>query len=153
MLTWTGCCPGCETPQLDGLAAINKSSQDKYHQSQCPVPEPCPDCEACPNGALFSYCDGGACVGADLSKQKLSSCTEASQCKLRWGTACWEHCGGSPYCGDLTAIRKDAEKSFQELTCGPNEPPPPPCVPSYPENAIAECHEGHCQAVLLEGSD
>ncbi len=132
------------------LVAINKSSQDEYHKSQCPDPEPCPDCEACPNGALFAFCNSGKCIGADISTQKLSSCSHHSECKLRWGSACWEGCGGNEFCGDLTAIRVDAELNLQEHVCGPNEPPPPPCVPSYPENAIADCLDGHCAAVILE---
>ena len=148
-MAWPGCCEGCFEPEIDDLVPINRSQAEAFFDDQCPNPEPCPDCIGCPNGNLFAYCDNGTCRGADLRVLELSECAGPSQCTLRAGTDCCEDCGEiNATCGVLVAINKQQQSSLSELVCENEFMDCPPCVPSYPDEAFADCVAGRCQVVM-----
>jgi len=136
-------------PQLDELVAVPLDELDAFHESQCPDPVPCPDCISCTNGEIFAYCDMGSCRGAHLDDLGLRNCAGDDDCQLRWGTACYEPCGGTPDCGGLTAVSVDGLTTLVGLVCDPDAPPPPPCVPAYPSDAIALCNAGTCEVAYI----
>ncbi len=149
MMAWPGCCEGCMEPELDDLVPINKSQADAYHLDQCPEAQPCPQCIGCPNGNLFAYCDNGTCRGADLRVHELSKCDGPTECSLRAGSDCCENCGeiGS-ICGGLVAINQQQQGELTKLVCEDGIAACPPCVPLYPDEAFADCIDGHCQVVI-----
>ncbi|HZO12435.1 MAG TPA: hypothetical protein VFB62_04230 [Polyangiaceae bacterium] len=147
-LAWPGCCAGCNTPTLADLVPVAFEHLTEFQRQQCPAPEPCPGCVGCPNGELFAYCDSGQCTGTSLSQAGLTECMRTAECKLRWGSSCYEECGGPTECGTLTAINIEAEGRLAQMVCDPDMPPPPPCVPTYPDNARAECVKGRCMAIV-----
>jgi hypothetical protein len=42
------------------------------------------------------------------------------------------------------------EKTLIDLVCDPDAPPPPPCVPTYPADAMASCNAGRCEVVYVD---
>jgi len=149
-MAWPGCCEGCNQPELNHLVPIHKSMAAAFHEDQCPDPQPCPQCVGCPNGNLFAYCDAGTCRGVDLRQDELSECEGPSDCRLRSGTECCENCGGpfDPYCGGLVAINHWLQPELSLLVCEEEGWDCPPCVPTYPDEAFADCIDGHCQVIV-----
>jgi hypothetical protein len=147
-MAWPGCCEGCFKPELDDLVPINKSQAEAFFDDQCPNPEGCPQCAGCPNGNLFAFCDGGTCRGADLRVHELSQCDDPSECQLRGGTDCCEECGAiSASCGVLVAINPQLQSALADLVCA-DDAACPPCMPLYPDDAFADCIDGHCQVIV-----
>jgi hypothetical protein len=149
-LTYPGCCPTCGTPAPDDLVAVALDELDAFHQAQCPSPEPCPDCISCTNGEIFAYCDAGSCQGGHVDDFDLRSCTDDGDCRLRWGADCYEPCGGIAECDGLTAMNVNAGSTLADLVCDPDAPPPPPCQPTYPDNAVALCNAGTCEVTFVD---
>jgi len=149
VLAWPGCCSGCTKPELDDLVAIHRDQGGAFFDAECPNPQGCPLCEACPNGNLFAFCDDGTCRGADLRQHPASECSVASDCVLRAGTGCCETCDSIDIsCGGLVAIHKDKRDQLTSLVCEQNNAACPPCAPNYPANAFADCNNGRCEVVI-----
>ena len=72
-------------------------------------------------------------------------------CVLRAGAGCCEACG-SPSDGSWgwVALRGDAVDDLQSLLCA-EDSACPECAPEEPEGLFAECLEGECRVVVLEG--
>jgi hypothetical protein len=141
VLTYPGCCEPCHQ-QLSTLKPINKAQLKAFRDAECTQKNPiCDACLPTPNPNLFAYCDAGQCIGADLSKHPLNSCTSAKDCRLRAGTGCCE-CGGQ----GVTAIPINAEQKLTALVCAPNTACAE-CAPTFPANVHADCVAGKCVAV------
>lgn len=149
------CCGPCGDPSLDDFDAVNVAAVGDHAAAVCPDPggTPCPGCAAGHDPNLFAYCDvaAGRCVGADLPETELASCETWEDCTLRAGAGCCEACG-SPSDGSWgwVAIRGDAVDDLQSLLCA-EDSACPECAPEEPEGLFAECLEGVCRVVVLEG--
>jgi hypothetical protein len=143
-LTFEGCCGPCGVPEADQLVPVALDQLDAFRDQSCMPGDPCPDCLSCTNGELFAYCESGSCAGAHLDDFNLRACDDNDDCRLRFGSECYEPCGGIPECDGLTAINIAAGSTLADLVCDPDAPPPPPCVPTYPDDVVATCNAGTC---------
>lgn len=149
------CCGPCGDPSLADFDAVNVAAVDDHFDAVCPDPDgtPCPGCAAGFDPNLFAYCDvaAGRCVGADLPETELAACETWEDCILRAGAGCCEACG-TPSDGSWgwVALRRDAVDDLQTLLCA-EDSACPECAPEEPEGLFAECLEGVCRVVVLEG--
>ena len=127
-------------PTLSDMVALHQDDVSAHFDEVCTDPVGCPDCPYQENPNLYAYCDAGVCKGADVTSDPLGGCQSPSDCKLRWGLECCEctYDGGM-----LTAIPVAFEQKLQQLVCEPDFGCPE-CLPAYPADATAECHEGQC---------
>lgn len=144
------CCGVCGMPTLADLDPVRVDALAAHTASVCPSDEDlaCPDCESEPNPLLFASCDldAGRCIGHDLATSELAACSGPDDCVLRAGLGCCT-CGSN---GPWVAIAATRNGELASLVCGEEESCPA-CEPEPPEGLFADCVEGVCTAVVLEG--
>jgi hypothetical protein len=144
----TGCCGGCGTQELTGLAAVNQARAADFALSVCPDPVPCPKCASTPNPNLFATCQAERCVAADARTDAVSACQKDSDCVLRYGMGCCEStCQGTE--ADLTCV---SVTGFQaaHTALGCDSVACDACLPTYPMFAVPLCSaQGHCEVGLV----
>lgn len=154
VLALQDCCGPCGDPAITDYDAVNRDAEDAHFAAVCPDPAgtPCPGCAVDPDPNLFAYCDldGGRCVGADLPRTELASCETWEDCTLRAGVGCCEPCeAADPWA--WVALRADAVDDLEALVCEPGTGCPECGPPTPPAELFAECLDGVCNVVLLEG--
>lgn len=159
MITGTGCCGICDSPNitLNDLLAYNKQyagllscgvaldiAGDPSAGAAAPIA--CAPCPAPPGGpGTLRYfvpdCVAGQCAVQDLRTSPVTACQTNAECKVRHGTACCEGCGS----GDEFAVRNDG--SFEKLVCGSGPVACPACVPA-PTGGLPYCNAGRCSVAI-----
>ena len=148
-LTYKGCCGGCGVPQLGDLQAVALDQLDAFHQNQCPNPEPCPGCASCDNGEVFAYCDAGHCAGASLDDFDLRTCNGSADLGCAGALAATNSAAASPTAGSPRSTTAPRPR-WPRWCAIPTAPPPPPCVPTYPPDAVASCNAGRCEVDYVD---
>jgi hypothetical protein len=143
------CCSGCGPQSASQAIAFNRNYGDDLTRALCgPIPPPCPAiaCEQVP-AYVLPFCLEGRCQAIDIRQDKLTSCGNESQCRLRWGTTCCEPCGAPPI-AMLVAV--NSQVNYDQTVCG-NGIGCPDCITApYPTNARALCGpDNHCAVGLL----
>ena len=143
LLAARSCCGGCEPSQLSDFIALNVEHTDQYRKTQncelvdcapCLPPEP-----GVSNRPYFvATCEAGRCVAVDLRATQATSCSQPSDCSLRFGASCCEGCGGN----EIIAVSD--EVALSELVCPAVLPPCLACAPGDPEGFTADCQGGRC---------
>ena len=151
VVTGTGCCGVCDSPNLsehDFIAYSKAHANDVLGCSAGAVAcAPCPPVMGGTRQYFVPNCVSGECVVEDVRASEVTSCKTAMDCRLRSGTSCCEGCGS----GELIAVRNDG--SFEKLVCGGAPQPCAACLPVPPVNATAICNAGRCEVAYLATTD
>lgn len=142
VLAGAGCCGPCDTPSLAASDYIAYNHKFAAQVQLCGdiACGPCPEPEGESRYKYFAAgCVNHRCVVHDLRESAVTTCSRASDCKLRHGSNCCERCGNGA--DDALAVRADG--SFEDLVCGADPPACPPCVPE-PFEQQAVCDDGRC---------
>jgi hypothetical protein len=94
-----------------------------------------------PDPTLVATCSDSSCALVDLLALPLTECQSNADCRIRTQDCC--ECGGSLDFNSLIAIRTDSELAYVRLVCDPGQGCDA-CLPTYPEQASAECHANRC---------
>ncbi|HYP86883.1 MAG TPA: BPTI/Kunitz domain-containing protein [Polyangiaceae bacterium] len=137
-----GCCGVCEGPSITTHDFV------AYNRNYAANVNTCGDvaCGACPNPEgdptlryFFPNCVAGRCVVEDLRTSSISACKTDDDCIVRPGRNCCSSCDDNR--DDMFAVRNDG--SFENLVCGDQRLPCPPCLPAHIGNAVCG-NDGHC---------
>ncbi|MBI4951099.1 MAG: hypothetical protein HY908_03635 [Myxococcales bacterium] len=140
------CCGQCGAATPGDMIGVHQDFLDDYAAAYCANVD-CPGCFMPQDPNLFSYCEAGHCVAADVRALELAACNSAADCTLRWGLECCEGCGLAPAEG-LVAVNASAVGTLSTLVCAPGwgclE-----CLVQYPPGAMATCSAGRCEVVFV----
>ncbi|MCC6523558.1 MAG: hypothetical protein IT373_12950 [Polyangiaceae bacterium] len=140
------CCGQCGAATPGDMIGVHHDFLDDYAAAYC-ANVACPGCFMPQDPNLFSYCEAGHCVAADVRALELAACNSAADCTLRWGLECCEGCGLAPAEG-LVAVNANAVGMLSALVCAPDWGCPD-CLVQYPPGAMATCSAGRCEVVFV----
>lgn len=132
------CCELCGPSGGDDAIAVHRDHRAELGEQLClNQDEPCPDVDcALQPSYVLPFCIEGKCTAVDIRKDKLTSCGDDGQCRLRWDTTCCEACSSSEEL--LVAVNNQLD--WEKTVCGEEFTACPPCAPpEYPPNARAVC--------------
>jgi len=141
------CCGYCGDVGLSSYTAIGSARETEWIQAFCTPAPPCLACVTYDNANYKAVCRGGFCRAIDIRTDELSACSVDTDCRLRWGAACCEFCGGT----DSSLIAVSTLVSFEQAVCGASVDCTSvlPCtIRPYPVYANATCVSGHCSVVF-----
>lgn len=133
------CCGHCGAPAPGDAVALHAAWAREHLPWRRCHDTGCPRCHADPDPRLIATCRDHRCRVVDLSRHRITRCTDDADCTLRAASCA---CSGAGF----VAIRADAEESFRRLVCDPDVPactahePPPPTL-------HARCVERTCVAI------
>lgn len=138
------CCGQCGAATREDMVAIAKAQASDYATAVCGSSYGCPACYMAQDARLIATCEAGHCKVVDLAAHDATSCSQASDCRIRTNVCC--ECGGPIDVEHLVAIANDGEAAFSSLVCDAGQGCPE-CAPTYPPEVTATCASGHCEAV------
>jgi hypothetical protein len=134
------CCGQCGAVVRGDAQALNKSGATEYLTNNCATVD-CPPCFQPQDPTLLATCEAGRCTVVDLLTHPSTSCTDATQCRVRTNACC--ECGGPTDSDHLIAVSTVSSGGYEPLVCDPDSACPE-CAPVYPAVTL-DCVDGHCQ--------
>jgi len=138
----TQCC-GCGVASFYNMVGANVCSAGIVAERRCATID-CKTCGVNPTTAWFgATCRDNHCVAFDAREKDVTECTQATDCRLRYGLGCCEACNG-----DLSTLVATSNESSEWL-CPEGHPPCSPCFGQrvYPDGMYAVCENGRCAVV------
>ena len=140
-LVGQGCCGSCVPPGWDDVRVVPKTREREARERACPTPSTCGACyETDPDPLaplLVAACVAQRCEVVNLRSDRISYCTQDSDCETVERTTCPQKPG---YPADYAALRTDADHALLSGV------PSPACMPAPEEQRpIAYCaRDNHC---------
>jgi hypothetical protein len=149
MIREATCCATCGIQDARNAIAFNRKYGDEVTRAVCGAnPPPCPAiaCQQTP-AYVLPFCLEGRCQAIDIRQDKLTSCSNESQCRLRWDTGCCEPCGNPPI---TMLVAVNSQVNYSQTVCGSSIGCPDCVTAPYPTHARALCGpDNHCAVGLL----
>jgi hypothetical protein len=138
----TGCCDSCEPYRWDIVVGVATAGMNAIRGTKC-GPIACDPCGPHPTFAWFdAVCREGHCVAYDAREMPMTECTDSSECILRNGLDCCEHCSSDG--AGIIAVNRDPVGAALRCEDYPGSCPPCSNGIAYPAGAEPECDFGRC---------
>ena len=145
VVTRAQCCGEYPNPTIRDVTAVNAASLSDFN-APCTLVDCISTLEPIPS-YFGATCKNAHCLAFDVRGTELTACTAPSDCRLRAGLDCCESCDADRL--EYVAVRVDAD--VEALACGGAPINCGGCEPLPPSGLVADCLDGHCQALELDG--